>query len=125
MPAFDSLARFGVSADGFALFAGSVELLLGLLVISSALPQTVALVAAVPFTATVALFGSTELVGHLPVYGVLLTLLILGSREETSRVVSGLRPTSSKRCTKPRNTSPHDATEKGANHVDLSSEGAS
>lgn len=64
----------------------------GLLVISGALPQVVALVAAVPFTATLALFGTTELLGHLPVYGVLLTLLLLGSREDTSRTLSGLRP---------------------------------
>ncbi len=38
-------------------------------------------------TATLALFGGTELLGHLPVFGVLLALLVLGSREDTSRVV--------------------------------------
>lgn len=32
-------------------------------------PLPLALVAAVPFNATLALFGQTELVGHLPVYG--------------------------------------------------------
>lgn len=92
VPVLNLLTPFGVNADAFAVFAGSVELLFGLLVISSALPQVVALVAAVPFTATLALFGGTELLGHLPVYGVLLALLVLGSREDTSRVLSGLRP---------------------------------
>lgn len=91
VPILNIFAPLGMSAEGFVLLAGSVELLFGLLIISGALPQVVALAAAVPFTATVALFGATELVGHLPVYGVLLTLLILGSREDTSRIVSGFR----------------------------------
>ncbi len=73
------------------MVAGSVELLFGLLLISGALPQVVALLAAVPFTATVAIFGATELLGHLPFYGVLLAFLVLGSREETSLALSGLR----------------------------------
>jgi len=47
--------------------------------------------AAVPFTATVAIFGATELLGHLPFSGVLLAFLVLGSREETSLALSGLR----------------------------------
>jgi hypothetical protein len=36
-------------------------------------------------------FGGTELTGHLSVYGVLRTLLPLGSRAETSHEVSRLR----------------------------------
>jgi hypothetical protein len=55
------------------------------LVLSGAAPQVVALVAAVPFTASLALFGGTELIGHLPVYGVLLTLLVLGSARPRRR----------------------------------------
>ena len=91
VPVLNLLAPLGVSADAFAVFAGSVELLFGLLVISGALPQVVALLAAVPFTATLALFGATELLGHLPFYGVLLAFLVLGGREETSRALSGRR----------------------------------
>lgn len=90
-PLLNPLAPFGVSADISALVTGSIELLLGLLLISGALPQVVALLAAVPFTATLALFGATELLGHLPFYGVLLAFLVLGSREDTSRSLSGLR----------------------------------
>ncbi len=59
---------------------------------SGAAPQVVALVAAVPFTASLALFGGTELIGHLPVYGVLLTLLLLGSDARTAPYVRALRP---------------------------------
>lgn len=90
-PLLNLLAPFGVSADAFAVVAGSVELLLGLLVISGALPQVVAILTAVPFTATLALFGATEFLGHLPLYGVLLSFLVLGSLEETSHSLSGLR----------------------------------
>ena len=48
------------------------------------------LVAAVPFNATLGLFGQTELVGHLPVYGVFLALLVYGSDHTTYRPVRWL-----------------------------------
>ncbi|WP_188552086.1 hypothetical protein [Sediminivirga luteola] len=89
VPALNVLAPLGVTPESFALIAGGVELALGLLLISGALPQLIALVTAVPFTATLALFGTAELIGHLPMYGVLLTLLILGSRADSSRALSG------------------------------------
>jgi uncharacterized membrane protein YphA (DoxX/SURF4 family) len=89
-PLLDILSPIGVSPDSFATFAGAVEVLFGLLVLSGAAPQVVALVAAVPFTATLFVFGGTELIGHLPVYGVLLTLLLLGSRATESAEVSRL-----------------------------------
>lgn len=89
-PVLDLLSPLGVGTDGFAVLAGCVEVLFGLLVISGALPQVVALVAAVPFSLTLLVFGGTELIGHLPVYGVLLTLLLLGSRRDSSLEVSRL-----------------------------------
>lgn len=89
-PVLHLLSPLGMSQDDFAVLAGCVEVLFGLLVLSGATPQVVALVAAVPFSLTLLVFGATELVGHLPVYGVLLTLLLLGSREVTSREVSRL-----------------------------------
>ena len=89
-PVLDLLSPLGVSTDAFATVAGIVEVLFGLLVISGAAPQVVALVAAVPFTATLFVFGGTELIGHLPVYGVLLTLLVLGSRHDTALEVARL-----------------------------------
>lgn len=65
----------------FIRFAGAIELLFGLLIISGAMPQIVVLVAGVPFNATLFFFGASELVGHLPVYGVMLALLIYGSSD--------------------------------------------
>jgi hypothetical protein len=67
-----------------------VELLFGLLVISGAMPQLAVLVAAVPFNATLVLFGQAELVGHLPVYGVFLALLVYGSNPATAPLVRWL-----------------------------------
>lgn len=90
-PVLQVLSPFGVSPSAFAVIAGLVEVLFALLVLSGALPQVVALVAAVPFTASLLVFGSTELVGHLPVYGVFLTLLVLGSKRSTSLELSRLR----------------------------------
>jgi hypothetical protein len=84
------LAGLHLPTDTFIVVAGSVELLFGLLVISGALPQVAVLVAAVPFNATLVLFGQTELVGHLPVYGVFLALLAYGSDPATAPLVSWL-----------------------------------
>lgn len=89
-----SLLGIHVPTDTFIVVAGSIELLFGLLVISGALPQVAVLVAMVPFNATLLLFGQTELVGHLPVYGVFLALLVYGSNPATAAAVRWLpRPT--------------------------------
>ncbi|MGH3331580.1 MAG: hypothetical protein ACRDPJ_09805 [Nocardioidaceae bacterium] len=91
-PPLDVFAWVGidVAPTTFVAVAGAVELLFGLLVLSGALPQGAVLVAMVPFNATLALFGQTELVGHLPVYGVFLALLVYGSDSETAPLVRWL-----------------------------------
>ena len=91
-PALDVFGLVGIhlAPEAFVVVAGAVELLFGLLVISGALPQVAVLVAAVPFNATLALFGQAELVGHLPVYGVFLALLVYGSHPETAGLVRWL-----------------------------------
>jgi hypothetical protein len=85
-----NLVGMQMPTDTFIVVAGSIELLFGLLVISGAMPQVAVLVAAVPFNATLVLFGQTELVGHLPVYGVFLALLAYGSNPATATVVPWL-----------------------------------
>ena len=87
-----ALGGLHVPTDTFIVIAGSIELLFGLLVLSGAMPQVAVLVAAVPFNATLALFGQTELVGHLPVYGVFLALLVYGSDPATAPAVRWLPP---------------------------------
>jgi uncharacterized membrane protein YphA (DoxX/SURF4 family) len=80
-PAFDLFDVLGVplSDDAFIRLAGAIELLFGLLLISGRLPQVAVIVAGIPFNATLFFLGRTELIGHLPVYGVMLALLVYGS----------------------------------------------
>ena len=93
-PQLDVFALFGihVHVDTFVAVAGATELLFGLLVISGALPQVAVLVAGIPFNATLLLFGRVELLGHLPVYGIFLTLLVYGSNQHTAGLVRWLPP---------------------------------
>jgi hypothetical protein len=80
-PAFDVFDLLGIpfGGDAFIRLAGTVELLFGLLLISGRIPQVAVIVAGIPFNATLAFLGKTELIGHLPVYGVMLALLVYGS----------------------------------------------
>nr|WP_221383276.1 hypothetical protein [Actinoplanes polyasparticus] len=93
-PQLDIFHTVGIHlpVDTFVAVAGATELLFGLLVISGALPQVAVLVAGIPFNATLLLFGQTELLGHLPVYGVFLTLLAYGSNPRTAELVRWLPP---------------------------------
>ncbi len=76
----------------FTRLAGAIEVLFGLLLISGALPQLCVLIAGIPFNATLYFFGTQELVGHLPVYGAMLVLLVLGSDAAMRPAVSDLGP---------------------------------
>jgi hypothetical protein len=76
----------------FVRLAGAIEVLFGLLVISGALPQACVLIAGVPFNASLWFFGNTELVGHLPIYGAMLVLLVYGSDPQLRPAVSALWP---------------------------------
>ena len=67
--------------------AGAIELLFGLLLISGRLPQVAVIVAGIPFNASLFFLGRTELIGHLPVYGVMLALLVYGSSRRYADVV--------------------------------------
>ena len=76
----------------FIRIAGAIEVFFGLLLISGALPQLVVLAAGIPFNATLYFFGTTELIGHLPVYGAMLVLLVFGSDPRLRRACAGLVP---------------------------------
>jgi hypothetical protein len=66
----------------FIRLAGGIEVLFGLLLISGALPQAIVVIAGIPFNLTLYFFGTLELLGHLPVYGTMLALLVYGSSRE-------------------------------------------
>lgn len=73
----------------FVRLAGAIEVLFGLLLISGALPQAIVLIAGVPFNATLWFFGINELVGHLPIYGAMLAILVFGSHPQLRATVYG------------------------------------
>ena len=88
-PAFNVLATLGipVSESTFVRVAGAIELLFGLLIISGAFPQLVTILVGIPFNATLFFLGTDELIGHLPIYGAMLALLVYGSNVELADVV--------------------------------------
>jgi uncharacterized membrane protein YphA (DoxX/SURF4 family) len=91
-PAFNILQAVGLEVGDplFIRIAGGVELLFGLLIISGALPQVAVIAAGIPFNATLFFLGASELIGHLPVYGAMLVLIVYGSVPSTARLVPWL-----------------------------------
>lgn len=81
----------------FTRVAGTIEVLFGLLLISGALPQAVVLIAGIPFNATLWFFGVDELVGHLPIYGAMLVLLVWGSHPQLRPITYAWRRASTGR----------------------------
>jgi hypothetical protein len=65
----------------FLLIAGTVELLLGLMLIAGTFVRLIILVTLIPFNLTLPFLGWHELVGHLPTYGILALLLLWGDEQ--------------------------------------------
>jgi uncharacterized membrane protein YphA (DoxX/SURF4 family) len=88
-PAFNIVDTLGIemSDQTFVRVAGGIELLFGLLLILGAMPQIAVIVAGIPFNATLFFLGASELIGHLPVYGAMLALLVYGSSRTTAPLV--------------------------------------
>ena len=75
-PYLNVVAGLGVSNDLFAYLAGLTELVIGIVIVSGQLTRPVMAIGAVLFTITLPVFGWLELLGHLPYYGIMLTLFI-------------------------------------------------
>ncbi len=75
---FNLGSNFGVNDQLFIYAAGVIEFTFGVLLISGALPRLVIIALWIPFNLTLPYLGWVELAGHLPVYGVILILLIVG-----------------------------------------------
>jgi hypothetical protein len=88
---------------GFVRVAGVTEVLFGLLLISGALPQLCVLAVGIPFNATLWFLGTDELIGHLPIYGAMLVLLVYGSHPALRLAVSAAWPFTPYRWRGPRN----------------------
>lgn len=78
-PYLNVAAGLGVSNGQFAYTAGVTELVIGLVIVSGQLTRPAIAVGAALFTITLPVFGWLELLGHLPYYGIMLTLLIAPS----------------------------------------------
>lgn len=93
-PAFNVLQTVGLDVGDttFVRVAGAVELLFGLLLVSGRLPQLVVILAGIPFNATLFFLGTEELIGHLPIYGAMLALLVYGSDRSLAGVVDTFSP---------------------------------
>ena len=83
-------AGIGLGNDQFVYLAGVVEFAIGVVIISGQLTRPVMAVGAALFTMTLPVFGWSELLGHLPYYGIMLTLFITPSADP-SRVQRQLR----------------------------------
>jgi hypothetical protein len=88
-PAFNILRAVGLEVGDvtFVRIAGAIELLFGLLIISGSMPQLAVIAAGIPFNATLFFLGTSELIGHLPIYGAMLALLVYGSNPRTAPLV--------------------------------------
>lgn len=76
----------------FVLLAGSVELLVGLWLLLGIFVREIVIVAWFPINLTLTLFLWEELIGHLPVYGMMAVLLVWGSGPKNEALwLEGLR----------------------------------
>lgn len=67
------------SDDTFILAAGIVEATIGVLLVSGVLTRVVILAMWLPFNASIPFLPPEELIGHLPIFGIMYVLLVHGS----------------------------------------------
>ena len=75
----------GIDDTKFLLIAGTVELLVGLMLIAGTYVRLIIIVTLIPFNLTLPFLGWRELVGHLPTYGILALLLLWGDESAGER----------------------------------------
>ena len=83
----------GIDDTKFLLIAGTVELLVGLMLIAGTYVRLIIIITLIPFNLTLPFLGWRELVGHLPTYGILALLLLWGDERpgERGALVRALR----------------------------------
>jgi uncharacterized membrane protein YphA (DoxX/SURF4 family) len=81
-----------LSDELFVLCAGAVELLVGLWLVLGVFVREIVVIAWFPINLTLTLFFWEELIGHLPIYGVMAVLLVWGTDSKNlSLWLRGLR----------------------------------
>ena len=76
MPFLNVARPFGIGDPQFVFLAGLTEFLIGIVVISGQLTRPAMAIGAVLFTVSLPFFGWSELLGHLPYYGIMFLLFI-------------------------------------------------
>jgi uncharacterized membrane protein YphA (DoxX/SURF4 family) len=90
-PYLNVVRSVGVGDPQFAYLAGLTELIVGIVILSGQLTRPVMAVGAVLFTITLPVFGWTELLGHLPFYGIMF-VLFMAPAADSWHVKRQLRP---------------------------------
>ena len=75
-PFLNVLRPLGVPDPVFVWLAGATELVIGVVILSGQVTRPTMAVGFALFTVTLVVFGLPELIGHLPFYGIMLTLFI-------------------------------------------------
>jgi uncharacterized membrane protein YphA (DoxX/SURF4 family) len=75
-PFLNVLRPLGVSDPVFVWLAGLTELAIGVVILSGQVTRPVMAIGFALFTVTLIVFGLPEFIGHLPYYGIMLTLFI-------------------------------------------------
>ena len=90
---FPYIGMPGIDDTKFLLIAGTVELLVGLMLIAGTYVRLIIVITLIPFNLTLPFLGWRELVGHLPIYGILALLLLWGDERpgEEGALVRALR----------------------------------
>ena len=70
---------FSLTDAQFVVVAGLAEASLGALLMTGLFPRPAVLAAWVPFNLAVPFLGAADVLGHLPIYGILLTILLCGN----------------------------------------------
>ena len=90
-PHVDLGLLLGTDPTTTVLLLGAAEIAFAVLVLLLPLPELVALAIGAPFVLSVGEFGLLEVPGHLPVWGAVLALALLGSHPQTADLL-GVRP---------------------------------
>ena len=90
-PALNVLRPLGVGDPVFVWLAGATELAIGLVIVSGQITRPVMAAGALLFTVSLFYFGWSEVLGHLPFFGIML-LLLIAPNANTWRARQALRP---------------------------------
>jgi hypothetical protein len=90
-PHVDLGLLLGTDARTTVLLLGAAEIAFAVLVLLLPLPELVALAIGAPFVLSVGEFGLLEVPGHLPVWGAVAVLALLGAHPQTADLL-GVRP---------------------------------